>query len=60
MVLSVARKVREREQRQADRIRAGEKLREQLQFDEYLAKRAANPAYTFRRHLRDVGGVIEE
>lgn len=59
-VLSVARKVREGEQRQADRIRAGEKLREQLHFDEYLAKRAADPAYTFRRHLRDVGGVIEE
>lgn len=59
-VLSVAKKVREGEQRQADRIKAGEKLRDQLHFDEYLTKRAADPAYTFRRHLRDVGGVIEE
>ena len=28
-------------------------------FDGYLAARAANPALTFREHLRTVGGEIE-
>jgi hypothetical protein len=35
-------------------------LREQLQFEEYLAKRAADNTYTFRQHLRSIGGAIEE
>jgi 4-hydroxy-4-methyl-2-oxoglutarate aldolase len=41
-------------------MRAGESLRQQTAFDDYLAKRAADPLYTFRRHLREVGGAIEE
>jgi hypothetical protein len=27
---------------------------------QYLAQRAADPSYTFRRHLRRIGGEIEE
>ncbi len=28
--------------------------------DEYLERRGEDPAYTFRRHLRRIGGAIEE
>jgi regulator of RNase E activity RraA len=48
------------ERRQADAIRAGTTLRAQLRFDDYLARRAADPAYTLRKHLREIGGAIEE
>jgi len=27
---------------------------------EYLAQRSTDPAYTFHRHLRDIGGIFEE
>jgi hypothetical protein len=46
--------------RQADRIKAGETLRQQLNFVDYLKKRSANPGHSFRQHLRDIGGAIEE
>jgi regulator of RNase E activity RraA len=59
-VLSTARSIWERERRQAQAIQAGQKLREQLQFDEYLARRSVDATYTFRQHLRAVGGAIEE
>jgi 4-hydroxy-4-methyl-2-oxoglutarate aldolase len=48
------------EVRQANQMKAGESLRSQTQFDLYLAKSAANDEYTFRKHLRIVGGEIEE
>ena len=35
-------------------------LRDQLQFSSYRAKRASDPSYTFRAHLREIGGAIEE
>lgn len=31
-----------------------------VQFDEYLTKRSVDETYTFRQHLRSVGGAIEE
>lgn len=59
-VLPMARQIGEVEREQARRVRAGETLRGQTQFADYLARRAADPAYTFRRHLRSLGGAIEE
>jgi len=59
-VLAAARKIGETEREQASRMRAGETLRAQTAFDDYLARRADDPSYTFRRHLRRIGGAIEE
>ena len=59
-VLAIADRIWRTEREQAHRIRGGETLRQQTAFDDYLARRAADPAYTFRRHLRRIGGAIEE
>jgi regulator of RNase E activity RraA len=59
-LLDTAQKIRETERRQAEAIVRGRTLHEQLRLDEYLAKRQNDPAYTFRRHLRELGGAIEE
>jgi regulator of RNase E activity RraA len=59
-VLTTAHDIRRTEREQARRIRAGETLRAQTSFDDYLARRGADPSYTFRRHLRRIGGAIEE
>lgn len=59
-VLKVAKSISNVEQKQAETIRAGRKLSEQLDFDKYLAKRNSDPSYTFRRHLRERGGAVEE
>jgi 4-hydroxy-4-methyl-2-oxoglutarate aldolase len=59
-ILAVARDVWETEREQAARIRGGHTLRRQTAFDDYLARRAAEPSYTFRHHLRRIGGAIEE
>ncbi len=59
-VLAAAHEIRQTEREQARRIGAGETLRQQTAFEDYLAKRAAEPSYTFRRHLRRIGGAIEE
>jgi 4-hydroxy-4-methyl-2-oxoglutarate aldolase len=59
-VLTIARQIGDVERTQATRIRAGETLRDQTAFDEYLAERAKDPTYTFRQHLRRSGGAIEE
>ena len=47
------------ERAQADRLAAGSSLRDQLGFDEYRRRQAADPTYDFRRHLRESGGAIE-
>ena len=59
-LLSVAHEIWERERRQAEAIRSGRSLREQLDFALYLQKRVVNPNYTFREHLRKISGAIEE
>jgi regulator of RNase E activity RraA len=59
-VLVAAHQIRQTERDQARRIREGETLRQQTAFDDYLTRRAADPSYTFRLHLRRIGGAIEE
>jgi 4-hydroxy-4-methyl-2-oxoglutarate aldolase len=59
-VLKSAREIWQTERRQANRIKSGKTLRQQLKFADYVKNRRADPDYTFRRHLRDIGGAIEE
>ena len=59
-ILKVARSISNVERKQAETIRSGKKLSEQLDFDGYLAKRNSDPSYTFRRHLRERGGAVED
>ena len=59
-VLATARQIAQTERDQARKIQAGQTLRQQTRFEEYLARRAAEPSYTFRSHLRQIGGAIEE
>ena len=54
-VLVTAHQIWQTERDQARRIREGQTLREQTAFDDYLARRAADPSYTFRQHLRRIG-----
>jgi regulator of RNase E activity RraA len=55
-----AERIRDTERHQAERIRGGESLRAQLQFAALLLRRAEEPSFTFRHHLRTIGGAIEE
>jgi 4-hydroxy-4-methyl-2-oxoglutarate aldolase len=59
-VLATAHQIWQTEREQARRIRSGQSLREQTAFEDYLTRRAADPSYTFRLHLRRIGGAIEE
>ena len=59
-VLATAHQIWQTERDQARRIRDGQTLRQQTAFADYLARRAADPSWTFRQHLRSVGGAIEE
>ncbi|MFE7190786.1 RraA family protein [Kitasatospora sp. NPDC057541] len=59
-VLEAAAGIARTERAQADRIRSGDTLRRQTAFDEYLERSEADPEYSFRRHLRRIGGAIEE
>ena len=59
-VLVVAEEISKTERNQAEMISKGIKLYDQLNFDEYLAKRGEDSRYTFRQHLRKTGGSIEE
>jgi 4-hydroxy-4-methyl-2-oxoglutarate aldolase len=59
-LLAIGRTIRQTERKQAQRIESGDTLRNQLRFADFLKKRSKDPAYTFRQHLREVGGAIEE
>jgi len=58
-VEAVAGRIVADESRQAELISHGTSLRHQLDFGGYLARRAADPGYTLRRHLAERGGAIE-
>jgi 4-hydroxy-4-methyl-2-oxoglutarate aldolase len=58
-VVAAAQEIARREQAQAARLSKGERLRDQLQLDAYVLKRDADASYTFRQHLRTLGGAIE-
>lgn len=59
-LMTVAEQIWKTERAQAERIKAGETLRQQLRFREFLERRKANPSLTFRKYLREIGGAIEE
>jgi regulator of RNase E activity RraA len=59
-LMATAAEIRAQERRQAAAIRAGDTLHQQLRFADYLARREADPTYSFRQHLRHIGGAIEE
>ncbi len=59
-VARVADGIRETERSQARLIAQGKSLRDQFQFEQFLACRRARPDLTFREHLRGIGAAIEE
>jgi 4-hydroxy-4-methyl-2-oxoglutarate aldolase len=59
-VLREARAIWSTEREHARQTAAGTSLRQQFGFRDYLARRAADPAYTLRQHLRSRGSSIEE
>ena len=59
-IFASARAIREVERNQALGTADGRSLREQLRFSEYLMQRRSDPQYSFRQHLRQIGGAIEE
>jgi regulator of RNase E activity RraA len=59
-VLEIAQEIAVKEQNQAALVREGRTLRDQFAFGEYLRRRAENPSYTFREHLRTRAQAIEE
>jgi len=59
-VLETARQIWRVEREQAEQIRAGRTLRQQTEFEDYLRRRVQDSQYTFRRHLRRIGGAVEE
>ncbi len=59
-VLKIAKSICNIERQQAETIHAGKKLSEQLDFAGSLSKRNLDPSYTFRKHLRERGGAVEE
>jgi len=48
------------ERKQAEKVIDGVTLKEQFRFSEYLTMREKNKEYSFREHLRKLGGAIEE
>jgi len=59
-ILSTAEQILETERKQAEDVKKGNLLRNQLCFNDYLIKRKKDPDYTFRKHLKIIGGAIEE
>ena len=58
-VIAAAREIATREQAQAARLLAGDPLRNQLDLAGYIQRRAEDPEYTFREHVRRFKAAIE-
>src|SRR5687768_5978273 len=58
-VVEAARDIANREGTQAARLLNGALLRSQFDLETYVARRHADPSYTFRDHLKSFGGAIE-
>ena len=58
-IISLARKISETEKRQAENIKNGKTLSQQIKFADYLKDRSKNSAYTLREHLQKIGGAVE-
>ncbi|MCC7123780.1 MAG: RraA family protein [Acidobacteria bacterium] len=58
-VIDAARDIATREQAQAAKLMSGELLRDQLDLAGYLRRRGDDPEFTFRAHLKSMGGAIE-
>jgi regulator of RNase E activity RraA len=59
-VIRAAAGIGSTERAQAARVAEGRSLRDQLSFSDFLREREKDPSYSFRRHLRRLGGAIEE
>lgn len=59
-IAGAARTIRETERGQSAKMLNGVSLRAQLDFSEFVSRRATNPSLTFRQHLRRIGGAVEE
>ena len=59
-LLAAAQTISDTERRQAEAVAGGSSLRQQFRFTEYMEKRRIDHSYTFRTHLRGIGGSIEE
>ena len=59
-VLEEAVLITERERLQARKVQGGIPLWHQFQFEDYQRTRSSDSSYTFRQHLRAVGGAVEE
>ncbi len=59
-IVEAAQAIQATERRQAAAIAEGHTLKDQLLFNDYLIRHAADPEYSFRKHLREIGGAIEE
>jgi regulator of RNase E activity RraA len=58
-ILRAAGEIAAAETAQAEAMRSGRSLRDQLDFAAYLEERRRDPSYTLREHLRRRGGAIE-
>ncbi|MEE8251692.1 MAG: RraA family protein [Gemmatimonadales bacterium] len=59
-VVSKATEIAAKERRQAEQVKKGRTLREQLDFESFVARRSEDSSYTFRAHLRSIDGAFEE
>lgn len=59
-IIEKAQNIAKTESHQASLLRKGRTLRGQLQFNDYLTRVSNDSSYTFRKHLRKIGGAVEE